>query len=180
MIEQIWDILQCLKSITVSSFSYVATHQLSPRHNTMKWWVMSSVNSALDETRWNNGCQEVYGSGEWEHCCFSMEICPRRGKNGYISWKLRLRYSSQSFQIGQGKLTSLSQPRTLNQPILSGWKTQVIYSCQDMLELFLFFLEKTPLLVWTVTSGSVAIGAATSHKPEWVINNNLHLWVCTV
>lgn len=186
-----------------SLFSYVATHQLSHRHNTIKCWVMSSVNSALDETRANRDCQEVYDSGEWEHCCVSME----KGKNGYIYWKLLLRYPSQSFRIGPGNLSSLSQPSSFNEPILSGrrrhgarlvhlldnscsWGQMFLTAITNIdlptnaSEMFMsgvgnVFVEN-PLLVWAFTSGSGAIGAATSHKSEQVINNYLQLWVCTV
>lgn len=84
-----------------SLFSYVATHQLSQRHNTIKCRVMSSVNSALDETRANRDCQEVYGSGEWEHCCVSMEICLRGGKMATYTGNYFLDIHPSHFKLAQ-------------------------------------------------------------------------------
>lgn len=66
----------------------VATHQLSHCHNTIKCWVMSLVNGALDEKRANHDCQEVYGSGGMRTLlCFHGDMSEKGGKNGYISWK---------------------------------------------------------------------------------------------
>lgn len=149
--------LQCPKSMMGSLFSYVATHQLSHLHNTKKCWFMSSVNSALDETRANHDCQEVYGSGEWEHCCVSMEISVRRGKNGYISWKLLLRYSSQSFQIGQGQLTSLSQPSTKMSPFYQDGREKW-YSIFVSGDVGNAVLEKIPVLFGHSPQGQVPSG----------------------
>lgn len=62
---------------------------------------MSSVNSALDETIANRDCQEVYGSGEWEHCCVSMEICLRGGKMATYTGNYFLDIHPSHFKLAQ-------------------------------------------------------------------------------